>query len=313
MKTQNGRTKNIIITIVIAAVLLCVILLAVLPTVPRAHGSYRLTVFFTGDLHGQVDNLPYYYTIIQQARHDGENVLLLDCGDLSYGGPRQEKGGVPVVALVGYTNAGKSTLFNRLTGADVYVQNQLFATLDAVSRRVETPTGMPFLLVDTVGFIRKLPHSLVSAFRSTLEEAALADVLVIVSDGASPDMESQHRVVEEVLAELGATEQPRIEAVNKCDLGGAVPPGAVRISAQTGEGLDRLMDEIARQLQQTHAPVTLMIPFSRYGLLSQVRPLGQVLEEKHTDTGTELTLLLSSADRDRLLSKYGAELFVTHR
>ena len=225
----------------------------------------------------------------------------------------REKSEVPVVALVGYTNAGKSTLLNKLSGADVYVQDQLFATLDAVSRRVETPTGMPFLLVDTVGFIRKLPHSLVSAFRSTLEEAALADVLVIVSDGASPDMEAQHRVVEEVLAELGATEQPRIEAVNKCDLGGAVPPGTVRISAQTGEGLDRLMDEIARQLQQTHAPVTLMIPFSRYGLLSQVRPLGQVLEEKHTDTGTELTLLLSSADRDRLLSKYGAELFVTHR
>ena len=225
----------------------------------------------------------------------------------------REKSEVPVVALVGYTNAGKSTLLNKLSGADVYVQDQLFATLDAVSRRVETPTGMPFLLVDTVGFIRKLPHSLVSAFRSTLEEAALADVLVIVSDGASPDMEAQHRVVEEVLAELGATEQPRIEAVNKCDLGGVVPPGAVRISAQTGEGLDRLMDEIARQLQQTHAPVTLMIPFSRYGLLSQVRPLGQVLEEKHTDTGTELTLLLSSADRERLLSKYGAELFVTHR
>lgn len=225
----------------------------------------------------------------------------------------REKSEVPVVALVGYTNAGKSTLLNKLSGADVYVQDQLFATLDAVSRRVETPTGMPFLLVDTVGFIRKLPHSLVSAFRSTLEEAALADVLVIVSDGASPDMEAQHRVVEEVLAELGATEQPRIEAVNKCDLGGAVPSRAVRISAQTGEGLDRLMDEIARQLQQTHAPVTLMIPFSRYGLLSQVRPLGQVLEEKHTDTGTELTLLLSSADRERLLSKYGAELFVTHR
>ena len=224
----------------------------------------------------------------------------------------REKSEVPVVALVGYTNAGKSTLLNKLSGADVYVQDQLFATLDAVSRRVETLTGMPFLLVDTVGFIRKLPHSLVSAFRSTLEEAALADVLVIVSDGASPDMEAQHRVVEEVLAELGATEQPRIEAVNKCDLGGAVPPGAVRISAQTGEGLDRLMDEIARQLQQTHAPVTLMIPFSRYGLLSQVRPLGQVLEEKHTDTGTELTLLLSSADRDRLLSKYGTELFVSH-
>ena len=226
----------------------------------------------------------------------------------------RQKSEVPVVALVGYTNAGKSTLLNRLSGADVYVQDQLFATLDAVSRRVETPTGMPFLLVDTVGFIRKLPHSLVSAFRSTLEEAALADVLVIVSDGASPDLYAQHQVVEEVLSELGATEQPRIEAVNKCDLGGgATLPGAVMISAQTGEGLDKLMEAIAAQLQLTHAPVTLLIPFSRYGLLSQVRPLGQVLEEKHTDTGTELTMLLSSADRERLLSRYGAELFVSQR
>ena len=223
----------------------------------------------------------------------------------------RQRSEVPVVALVGYTNAGKSTLLNRLSGANVYVQDQLFATLDAVSRRVETPTGMPFLLVDTVGFIRKLPHSLVSAFRGTLEEAALADVLVIVSDGSSPELYAQRQVVEEVLAELGATEQPRIEVINKCDLGNAAPslPGAVMISAQTGEGVDQLMDAIAAQLQRTHSPVKLLIPFSRYGLLSQVRPLGQVLEEKHTDSGTELTLLLSSADRDRLLSKFGPELF----
>ena len=223
----------------------------------------------------------------------------------------RQRSEVPVVALVGYTNAGKSTLLNRLSGANVYVQDQLFATLDAVSRRVETPTGMPFLLVDTVGFIRKLPHSLVSAFRGTLEEAALADVLVIVSDGSSPELYAQRQVVEEVLAELGATEQPRIEVINKCDLGNASPslPGAVMISAQTGEGVDQLMDAIAAQLQRTHSPVKLLIPFSRYGLLSQVRPLGQVLEEKHTDSGTELTLLLSSADRDRLLSKFGPELF----
>ena len=180
------------------------------------------------------------------------------------------KADVPTVSLVGYTNAGKSTLLNRLSGANVYVQDQLFATLDAVSRRVETPTGMPFLLVDTVGFIRKLPHSLVSAFRGTLEEAALADVLVIVSDGSSPELYAQRQVVEEVLAELGATEQPRIEVINKCDLGNASPslPGAVMISAQTGEGVDQLMDAIAAQLQRTHSPVKLLIPFSRYGLLS---------------------------------------------
>ena len=218
----------------------------------------------------------------------------------------REKSQIPVVALVGYTNAGKSTLLNRLSGADVYVQDQLFATLDAVSRRVETASGTPFLLVDTVGFIRKLPHTLVSAFRSTLEEAALADVLVIVSDGASDDLYTQHEVVENVLAELGATEQPRIEVINKCDLGLSEPklPGAVMVSAQTGAGIDELLDEISKQLHKTLAPMTLMIPFSEYGILSAVRPLGKVLEEKHTDTGTELTLLLSEADRDRILHKY---------
>lgn len=121
-------------------------------------------------------------------------------------------------ALVGYTNAGKSILLNQMTGSDVYVQDQLFATLDAVSRRIETAEHTPFLLVDTVGFIRKLPHALVGAFRSTLEEAVLADVLVIVNDGASEEITQQHDTVLQVLSDLGATEQPRIEVINKCDL-----------------------------------------------------------------------------------------------
>ncbi len=220
----------------------------------------------------------------------------------------REKNEVPVVALVGYTNAGKSTLLNRLTGSDVYVQDQLFATLDAVSRRMETAEHTPFLLVDTVGFIRKLPHTLVSAFRSTLDEAALADVLLIVSDGASSEMMKQHDTVEQVLAELGATQQPRIEVINKCDLGTVAPsiPGAVMVSAKTGEGLDELADRIARQLQQTYAPVTFFLPFSQYGVLSQIRPLGRVISENYTDEGTELTIVLAASDRDRLVSKYGA-------
>lgn len=220
----------------------------------------------------------------------------------------REKNEIPVVALVGYTNAGKSTLLNRMTGADVYAQDQLFATLDAVSRRMETAEHTPFLLVDTVGFIRKLPHALVSAFRSTLDEAALADVLIIVSDGASSEMLRQHETVEQVLAELGATEQPRIEVINKCDLGSAVPalPGAVMVSAKTGEGMDELASRIAAQLQKSYAPVTFFLPFSQYGLLGQIRPLGRVISENHTDTGTELTLIIAQADRDRLVSKYGA-------
>ena len=219
----------------------------------------------------------------------------------------REKNEIPVVALVGYTNAGKSTLLNKMTGSDVYVQDQLFATLDAVSRRIETAEHTPFLLVDTVGFIRKLPHTLVSAFRSTLEEATLADVLLIVNDGASSEMHKQHDAVMQVLEELGATEQPRIEVINKCDLGGVDPtfPGAVMVSAKTGDGLDELHRRIAAELQKTFAPVTFVIPFSQYGLVSQIRPLGRVVNEEYTDEGTELTIVIGNADRDRLVSKYG--------
>ena len=222
----------------------------------------------------------------------------------------RERNETPVVALVGYTNAGKSTLLNALTGSDVYVQDQLFATLDAVSRRMETPEHTEYLLTDTVGFIRKLPHTLISAFRSTLEEAALADVLVIVSDGASPDMQQQHDTVEEVLAELGATEQPRIEVINKCDLSDPDPvfPGAVLISAKNGQGLEELKAKIAETLQSSHLPVTFRIPFSRYGILAEIRPLGRVLAENHSAEGTELTVLLPREDADRLIRKYGAAI-----
>ena len=222
----------------------------------------------------------------------------------------REKNEIPVVALVGYTNAGKSTLLNAMTGAQVYAQDQLFATLDAVSRRMETAEHTPFLLTDTVGFIRKLPHALVSAFRSTLEEAALSDVLVIVSDGASREMFQQHETVEEVLASLGATEQPRIEVINKVDLGLSSPsiPGAVMVSAATGEGLEELRARIARELQKSYAPVTFFLPFSQYGVLSQIRPLGRVVNESYTDEGTELTIILSQTDRDRIVSKYGKDI-----
>ena len=224
----------------------------------------------------------------------------------------RERNEIPVVALVGYTNAGKSTLLNALTGSDVYVQDQLFATLDAVSRRMTTPENTEYLLTDTVGFIRKLPHTLVSAFRSTLEEAALADVLVIVSDGSSREMFSQHDTVEEVLAELGATEQKRIEVINKCDEGDPDPvfPGAILISAKTGEGLEDLKAKIAETLQASHRPVTFRIPFSRYGILSEIRPLGRVITENHTDTGTEITLMIAEEDATRLMQKYGTEIVI---
>ena len=221
----------------------------------------------------------------------------------------REKRQMPVVALVGYTNAGKSTLLNALTGAGVYAEDQLFATLDAVSRRMTTPENTPYLLTDTVGFIRKLPHTLVSAFRSTLEEAALADVLIIVSDGSSPEMGQQHDTVEEVLRELGATEQKRIEVINKCDIADPAPsfPGAVMISARTGEGLEELKAKIAEALQESHQAFTFLVPFDRYGILAALRPLGRVIGENHTAEGTEITLVMAKEDADRMIRAHGGE------
>lgn len=205
----------------------------------------------------------------------------------------REKSGVPIVALVGYTNAGKSTLFNRLTGAGVYVQDQLFATLDSVSRPIALPHGGKALLVDTVGFIRKLPHELVKAFRATLEEARLADVLVLVLDGADPQMESRRRTVEEVLDSLGATEAPRIDLINKCDLfasGEDRLPGAVRISAATGDNVDALLSRIEDELDAGTQEAELLVPFSNYGLASRLHGMGTVLEQRHVEDGVVLRM-----------------------
>jgi len=224
----------------------------------------------------------------------------------------RERSQVPLVALVGYTNTGKSTLLNKLSGADVYVKDQLFATLDAVSRSMKLQNGTEFLLVDTVGFIRKLPHDLVEAFHSTLEEAALADVLLIVSDAASPDCMKQHQVVLEVLDQLGASGQPRIDVLNKCDAAQSVPflPGAVHISATEGTGLDELLSRIAALLNARRQQVVLLVPFSQYGAVNEVRSLGQIVSEEHLEEGTKITALLEDSAKNRLISKYGSEIFV---
>lgn len=208
----------------------------------------------------------------------------------------REKNGVPIVALVGYTNAGKSTLFNRLTGAEVYVENQLFATLDNVSRPIVLPHGGKALLVDTVGFIRKLPHELVKAFRATLEEARLADVLIMVLDGADAQMEGRRRTVEEVLDSLGATEAPRVEAVNKCDL--IAPdaqslPGALYISASTGQSVEDLLLRVESELEAGAQEVRLLIPFSRYALVSRLHAMGGVLEQRHSEEGVEMRMRIT--------------------
>lgn len=205
----------------------------------------------------------------------------------------REKRQTPVVALVGYTNAGKSTLFNRLTGADVYVKDELFATLDSVSRPVTLPHGGEAILVDTVGFIRKLPHELVKAFRATLQEAALATVVVIVSDGASPEMHRQHATVLEVLDSLGATEAPRIDALNKSDLFAPTPdalPGAVPISAADGSGVAELLARIEAVLGQGLRTWRLLIPFASYGVMDRLHRAGGILAQEHSDEGVLLTL-----------------------
>lgn len=209
----------------------------------------------------------------------------------------REKNGVPIVALVGYTNAGKSTLFNRLTGSSVYVMDQLFATLDSVSRPITLPHGGKALLVDTVGFIRKLPHDLVQAFRATLEEAKLADVLVLVADGSDKELESRHATVEEVLESLGATEAPRIVALNKCDLFDDVPdrmPGAVRISAADGTNLDELLSRIESELDAGTQEVKLLVPFASYGLINRLHTLGTVLSQDYVDEGVQVLIRMDA-------------------
>ncbi|MDR1899886.1 MAG: GTPase HflX [Treponema sp.] len=169
----------------------------------------------------------------------------------------RERRGLPSCALVGYTNAGKSSLLNSLTGAGVYVEDQLFATLDATTRRLDTGDGHPFLITDTVGFIRRLPHSLIDAFRSTLEELCLSDLLIQVLDASDPSVESCHQTTLSVLRELGAGRIPMITVLNKADRfsGGRVPeellrrfPESVAVSARTRDGLDPLLAEIRRSL-----------------------------------------------------------------
>ena len=217
---------------------------------------------------------------------------------------------LPVVALVGYTNAGKSTLLNTLSGADVLAEDKLFATLDPVVRTVKTPAGGEFLLVDIVGFISKLPHALVDAFHSTLEEALLADVLLIVSDGASGEMIRQHDVVLEVLSSLGAADKPMIDVINKADLPGVTAnewPGAIAISAKKGEGLDALLEAIRLKLRGAARPMHAVIPYAQGGLLAKIHADGQVLGEEYTAEGIDVTALADEQLFGRLAAQLGEQ------
>ncbi len=197
---------------------------------------------------------------------------------------RGARQGLPSAVLVGYTNAGKSTLMNALTGADVLAKDALFATLDPTARLLKIPDAGEVILSDTVGFVHDLPHQLVAAFRATLEEVTLADVLVHVVDAASPRMQEQIEAVEAVLRELGAGEQPRITVMNKCDL---APGGeGLRVSARTGQGLDDLRAAIAGALGRGHVRVHVVLPYGP--LLDLVHRRGRVLSERYVEAGVEL-------------------------
>ncbi|WP_017571716.1 GTPase HflX [Nocardiopsis halotolerans] len=203
---------------------------------------------------------------------------------------------VPSVAIAGYTNAGKSSLLNRLTGAGVLVENALFATLDPTVRQARTPDGRAFTLSDTVGFVRHLPHQLVEAFRSTLEEVADSDLILHVVDGSHPDPESQISAVHEVFADIDATDVVELVVVNKVDA--ADPdvlkvmrtryPGMIEVSARTGEGVPELVTALAEALPELAYEVRVLVPYSRGDLVARVHEEGRILSEEHTAEGTAI-------------------------
>ena len=218
---------------------------------------------------------------------------------------RREKQEQIIVALVGYTNAGKSTLLNALSGSDVLVEDKLFATLDPVLRQIELPENRRCMLVDTVGFIRKLPHQLVEAFHSTLEEAIYADLIVVVSDISSPFYQEQRATVFSVLNELGAAGKPVIEALNKADQAPAPiriePADAILISAKEGQGLDQLRAEISRRIALMRHHAELVIPYDKGAVLSLIHSKGQVEKEEYTEEGTRVSCLLDAALYQRVM------------
>ncbi|NLY76117.1 MAG: GTPase HflX [Firmicutes bacterium] len=209
---------------------------------------------------------------------------------------RRQKFGIPTVSLVGYTNAGKSTLFNRLTNAGVSAARRLFDTLDPVSRRILIAEHQEIILMDTVGFIRDLPHQLVAAFKATLEETARATLLIQVLDGANPEIMEQYLAVREVLKELDLLDAEIITVLNKADL---IEPGpvldrickewdAIPISALTSAGIDDLLNELRNRLTKNVRSCRLMIPFTDAGLLDILHRKARVLEEDFTETGIKL-------------------------
>ncbi|MBU6348123.1 MAG: GTPase HflX [Actinomycetales bacterium] len=206
----------------------------------------------------------------------------------------RHRSGVPSVAITGYTNAGKSSLLNRMTSAGVLVENALFATLDPIVRSAQTPSGRQYTLTDTVGFVRELPHQLVEAFRSTLEEVGDADLVLHVVDGSDPDPEGQLSAVRAVLAEISASDIPELVVINKADAADPYvldrlllrEPGSIAVSALTGQGIAELLARIEESLPDPQVDLKACIPYDRGDLLARIYREGSVLSRTDTDLGT---------------------------
>ena len=216
-------------------------------------------------------------------------------GETQLATDRRKKDSVQGGAIVGYTNAGKSTLLNLLTGADVLAEDKLFATLDPTSRAIELPDGRSLLLVDTVGLIRRLPHHLVEAFKSTLEEAACADIIIHVCDVSDPEAAEKADVTLKTLADLGAAEIPVVTVLNKCDLLTENIPeddSTVKISAKKAQGIDRLLKVVAANLPETAKRMKLLLPYDKAGFTAKLRENGKVFTEEYTETGVLVDALV---------------------
>ena len=215
----------------------------------------------------------------------------------------RRRNNIPSVAIAGYTNAGKSSLLNRLTGADVLVENALFATLDPTVRKTQSADGRIYTLVDTVGFVRHLPHQLVEAFKSTLEEVSESDLIVHVVDGSHPDPQEQLRAVRQVINEIGGGEIMEIIAINKADVSAPEvlmkllrnESNAYAISARTGYGVDTLVKAIEAALPKPKVEINAVIPFSRGDLVSAVHEQGEIISEEYLPEGTKIHAMVGGA------------------